>query len=98
KLRWRLIFAVSILVGCAVALGGVISFVGLVVPHLLRLAIGTDNRYLLPLSAVAGAALLVFADIGARTLLDSAELPLGVMTTSIGAPIFIWMLIKNHDS
>ena len=58
RLRWRLIFAVSILVGCAVALGGVISFVGLVVPHLLRLAIGTDNRYLLPLSAVAGAALL----------------------------------------
>ncbi|MEZ8036149.1 vitamin B12 ABC transporter permease BtuC [Vibrio crassostreae] len=98
RLRWRLIFAVSILVGCAVALGGVISFVGLVVPHLLRLAIGTDNRYLLPLSAVAGAALLVFADICARTLLDSAELPLGVMTTSIGAPIFIWMLIKNHDS
>ena len=98
KLRWRLIFAVSILVGCAVALGGVISFVGLVVPHLLRLAIGTDNKYLLPLSAVAGAVLLVFADICARTLLDSAELPLGVMTTSIGAPIFIWMLIKNHDS
>lgn len=98
KLRWRLIFAVSILVGCAVALGGVISFVGLVVPHLLRLAIGTDNRYLLPLSAATGAALLVFADICARTLLDSAELPLGVMTTSIGAPIFIWMLIKNHDS
>lgn len=98
KLRWRLIFAVSILVGCAVALGGVISFVGLVVPHLLRLTIGTDNKYLLPLSAFAGAALLVFADICARTLLDSAELPLGVMTTSIGAPIFIWMLIKNHDS
>ncbi|MGR5556387.1 vitamin B12 ABC transporter permease BtuC [Vibrio fortis] len=97
-LRWRLIFAVSILVGCAVALGGVISFVGLVVPHLLRLAIGTDNRYLLPLSAVSGAALLVFADICARTLLDSAELPLGVMTTTIGAPIFIWMLVKNHDS
>ena len=98
SLRWKLIFAVSILVGSAVALGGVISFVGLVVPHLLRLAIGTDNRFLLPLSAVAGATLLVFADTCARILLDSAELPLGVMTTSIGAPIFIWMLVKNHDS
>ncbi|MBW3694931.1 vitamin B12 ABC transporter permease BtuC [Vibrio sp. T187] len=98
SLRWKLIFAVSILVGCAVALGGVISFVGLVVPHLLRLAIGTDNRFLLPLSAIAGAALLVFSDIFARTLLDSAELPLGVMTTSIGAPIFIWMLVKSHDT
>lgn len=97
SLRWRLILAVSILVGCSVALGGVISFVGLVVPHLLRLAFGTENRYLLPLSAITGAALLVFSDILARTLLNSAELPLGVMTTTIGAPIFIWMLVKNHD-
>ncbi|WP_274878977.1 vitamin B12 ABC transporter permease BtuC [Vibrio harveyi] len=98
QMRWKLILAISILVGGSVALGGVISFVGLVVPHLLRLAFGTENRYLLPLSAISGAALLVFADIGARLLLDSAELPLGVMTTSIGAPIFIWMLVKSHDA
>jgi vitamin B12 transport system permease protein len=96
--RWKLILAVSILVGGAVALGGVIGFVGLIVPHLLRLSLGSENRYLLPLSALSGAALLVFADIIARTALDSAELPLGVVTTSIGAPIFIWMLVKNHDS
>ncbi len=96
--RWKLILAVSILVGGAVALGGVIGFVGLVVPHLLRLSLGSENRYLLPMSALSGAALLVFADIIARTSLDSAELPLGVVTTSIGAPIFIWMLVKNHDS
>ncbi len=98
QMRWKLILAISVLVGGSVALGGIISFVGLVVPHLLRLAFGTENRYLLPLSAVAGAALLVFADIGARLLLESAELPLGVMTTSIGAPIFIWMLVKSHDA
>ncbi len=98
QMRWKLILAISILVGGSVALGGIISFVGLVVPHLLRLAFGTENRYLLPLSAISGAALLVFADIGARLLLDSAELPLGVMTTSIGAPIFIWMLVKSHDA
>lgn len=96
--RWKLILSVSILVGGAVALGGVIGFVGLVVPHLLRLAFGSENRYLLPISALAGATLVVFADLIARTALDSAELPLGVVTTSIGAPIFIWMLVSNHDS
>ncbi|WP_194435078.1 vitamin B12 ABC transporter permease BtuC [Vibrio fluminensis] len=97
-IRWKLILAVSVLVGGAVALGGVISFVGLVVPHLLRLALGSENRYLVPISALAGATLLVFADIVARTALDAAELPLGVVTTTIGAPIFVWMLVKNHDA
>ncbi|MBF4283454.1 vitamin B12 ABC transporter permease BtuC [Vibrio anguillarum] len=98
RLRWKLIFSVSLLVGAAVALGGVISFVGLVVPHLLRLAFGSENRYLLPMSALFGALLLVCADTVARTALNAAELPLGVVTTTIGAPIFIWMLLKNHDS
>lgn len=98
EVRWKLIGAVSLLVGGAVALGGVIGFVGLVVPHLLRLALGSENRFLIPISAVAGAGLVVFADLVARTALDSAELPLGVVTTSIGAPIFIWMLVRNHDS
>lgn len=95
--RWQLILAVSVLVGGAVALGGVIGFVGLVVPHLLRLAFGSENRFLLPLSALTGASLVVTADLVARTALDAAELPLGVVTTSVGAPIFIWMLVKNHD-
>lgn len=98
KIRWQLILAISLLVGCSVALAGVISFVGLVIPHLLRLAFGTKNRYLLPLSAIVGATLLVISDIFARTLLSAAELPIGVMTTTIGAPIFIWMLVKNHDT
>lgn len=96
--RWKLILAISILVGGSVALGGVIGFVGLVVPHLLRLALGSENRFLLPLSALFGAMLLAVADIVARTALNSAELPLGVVTTSLGAPVFIWMLVKNHDS
>ncbi|WP_114764377.1 vitamin B12 ABC transporter permease BtuC [Vibrio rhodolitus] len=98
SIRWKLILAVSVLVGGAVALGGVISFVGLVVPHLLRLALGSENRYLLPISAIAGATLLALADIIARTALDAAELPLGVVTTTLGAPIFVWMLVKNHDA
>ncbi len=98
KLRWKLIIAVSVLVGAAVALGGVIGFVGLVVPHLLRLAFGSENKMLLPLCAISGALLMVFADTIARLALDSAELPLGVVTTTLGAPVFIWMLVRNHDS
>ncbi|OIQ26281.1 vitamin B12 ABC transporter permease BtuC [uncultured Vibrio sp.] len=98
SVRWKLITSVSILVGGAVAIGGVIGFVGLVVPHLLRLAFGTENKYLIPVSALSGALLVVVADLVARLALDSAELPLGVVTTTLGAPIFIWMLVKNHDS
>ncbi|OEF23132.1 vitamin B12 ABC transporter permease BtuC [Vibrio rumoiensis] len=97
KLRWKLILLVSVLVGCSVAIGGVISFVGLVIPHLIRLIFGSENKYLIPMSALCGATLLVFADLLARVSLSSAELPLGVMTTSLGAPVFIWMLLRNHD-
>lgn len=98
QLRWRLIIAVSILVGCAVAIAGVIGFVGLVIPHIVRLVLGTENRYLLPTCAVAGAAFLLFSDLIARLILSNAELPLGVVTTLFGAPVFIWMLVKSHDN
>ncbi|QIA63378.1 vitamin B12 ABC transporter permease BtuC [Vibrio astriarenae] len=97
KLRWVMIVCAALLVGSSVALGGVIGFIGLVVPHLIRLWFGYDHRYLLPLSAMAGASLVVFADLIARLALSSGELPVGVVTTTIGAPIFIWMLVKNHD-
>lgn len=94
--RWRLILVVSLLVGAAVALGGVIGFIGLVVPHLLRLALGTENRFLLPLSAMTGGLLLAVADTVSRIILPSAELPVGVVITSIGAPVFIWMLLRSQ--
>ncbi len=97
KLRWQLILVVSLLVGASVALGGVIGFIGLVIPHLIRLCIGAQNQYLLPLSAIFGASLLVFSDTLSRILLSSAELPVGVVTTSIGAPVFIWLLLKSSD-
>ncbi|MBD1577552.1 vitamin B12 ABC transporter permease BtuC [Vibrio sp. S11_S32] len=96
-LRWKLIVVVAILVGCSVAIGGVISFIGLVLPHLIRLTLGSENRYLLPMSALCGATLLVLADLFARISLNAAELPLGVVTTSIGAPIFIWLLLRHYD-
>ncbi|WP_199189189.1 vitamin B12 ABC transporter permease BtuC [Photobacterium sp. GB-27] len=93
-LRWKLILMVSLLVGSAVALAGIIGFIGLVVPHLIRLMLGTENRFLLPLSALAGGVLLAFADTLSRILLPSADLPVGVVTTSLGAPVFIWMLMR----
>ena len=86
KNRWKLIVAIAVLVGGAVALGGVIGFVGLVVPHLVRLMFGCENRYLLPLSTFAGASLVLISDLIARMALNAAELPLGVVTTTIGAP------------
>ncbi|RXJ74363.1 vitamin B12 ABC transporter permease BtuC [Veronia nyctiphanis] len=95
RLRWQLILLVSLLVGGAVAMAGVIGFVGLVVPHLLRMVLGTENRFLLPLSAVCGACLLLFADTFSRLAASGMELPVGVVTTSIGTPIFIWMLMKR---
>ncbi|KJG11501.1 Vitamin B12 import system permease BtuC [Photobacterium kishitanii] len=96
RIRWLLILMVSLLVGCSVALAGVIGFVGLVVPHLLRLQLGTENRYLLPLSAICGGILLVLADTLSRVLLTDADLPIGVVTTSLGAPVFIWMLMRSQ--
>ncbi len=94
RLRWQLIVLVSILVGVSVATAGVIGFIGLIVPHYLRLWLGSRNCYLLPMSALAGALLLVCADTIGRLIIPSAELPVGVVTSVIGAPLFIWMLVR----
>ena len=83
------------LVGTSVAMAGAIGFVGLVIPHLLRLSGFSDHRYLLPASALAGAAVLLGADIIARLVLTSAELPIGVVTATLGAPLFIVLLVKS---
>lgn len=86
----------ALAVGTAVALTGVIGFVGLVVPHLGRLLIGPDHRFLLPLAFVLGAGLLSLADLLARTLVLPAELPIGILTSLIGAPFFLWMLLRQR--
>lgn len=91
----RLLLAVSLGVGSAVALTGVISFVGLVVPHVFRLLAGPDHARLLPGAALLGAALLLGADLGARTLISPQELPVGVVTASLGAPFFVWLLRRE---
>ena len=93
---WRnaLVIAIGWMVGVSVALAGAIGFIGLVIPHMLRLCGITDHRTLLPASAVAGAATLLVADIIARLALSAAELPIGVVTAPLGAPVFIWLLLK----
>lgn len=93
---WRniLVIVTGWMVGVSVALAGAISFIGLVIPHLLRLIGLSDHRVLLPASALAGATALAGADIIARLALQSAELPIGVVTATLGAPVFIWLLLK----
>ncbi|MDQ1077722.1 iron ABC transporter permease [Pseudoroseomonas cervicalis] len=85
----------AIAVSAGVAFTGLIGFVGLVVPHLVRLAWGADHRLVLPLSALLGAALLVLADLAARSLAAPAELPIGVVTALLGAPFFLWLLRRG---
>lgn len=95
KLKRRIVILTAAAVGAAVSISGVIGFVGLVVPHLLRLMIGPDNRFLLPGSAILGAVLLLGADLVARNIVTPAELPIGVVTATLGAPFFLWLLLKN---
>lgn len=85
----------SLLVGTAVAASGSVGYVGLIVPHLVRLAIGSDNRLVVPLSAIAGAIFVVLADTVARTVIAPRELPVGAITALIGAPLFIYLLRRN---
>ncbi|EPV3625418.1 vitamin B12 ABC transporter permease BtuC [Escherichia coli] len=93
---WRnvLVAATGWMVGVSVALAGAIGFIGLVIPHILRLSGLTDHRVLLPGCALAGASALLLADIVARLALAAAELPIGVVTATLGAPVFIWLLLK----
>ncbi|PAQ07052.1 FecCD family ABC transporter permease [Mesorhizobium temperatum] len=95
RLKYTAIVGVSAAVGASIAVSG-IGFVGIVVPHLLRLAIGPDNRYLLPASALLGACLLLLADAVARTIVAPAELPIGIVTAIAGAPFFLWILLRKR--
>lgn len=85
----------SLLVGTAVAASGSVGYVGLIVPHLVRLSVGSDNRLVVPMSAVAGAIFVVLADAVARTAIAPRELPVGAITALVGAPVFIYLLRRN---
>jgi iron complex transport system permease protein len=96
RLKRLTILLVALATGAAVAVSGVVGFVGIVVPHLLRLAIGPDHRYLLPASALLGGVLLLLADMLARTIVAPAELPIGIITAAVGAPFFLWILMRRR--
>jgi len=86
----------SLATGAAVSVGGPVGFVGIVVPHLVRLIVGPDHRVVLPASALFGAAFLVGCDVLARTVMSPIELPVGVITALIGGPFFLWLLVKKR--
>jgi iron complex transport system permease protein len=86
---------VSLIVGLVVAFSGLIGFVGLVIPHMARMAFGSDHRLLMPVSALGGAIFLIAADTVARTVISPSELPVGVITAFLGAPFFIYLLRKR---
>ena len=85
----------SLATGAAVSIGGPIAFIGLVVPHLVRLIVGSDHRLVLPASALFGAALLIVCDLAARAVFSPIELPVGIVTAVIGGPFFLWLLLRS---
>jgi len=88
-------FSASLATGAAVSIGGPIGFVGIIIPHLVRLLVGPDHRLVLPAAALFGAAFLVACDVVARTILAPIELPVGIITSLIGGPFFLWLLIRK---
>jgi iron complex transport system permease protein len=95
RVRMLVFGAGALLVGASVAASGSVGYVGLVVPHIVRMASGSDNRTVIPFSALAGASFVVLADMVARVAIAPRELPVGAITALIGAPVFIFLLRKN---
>jgi len=96
NLKWQIMWGSALMVGVAVATVGVIGFVGLIVPHIIRLLVGANHRYVIPLSALFGATLLVFADWFAKTVIAPSELPIGLFMALLGGPFFLMMLFNQR--
>jgi iron complex transport system permease protein len=96
SLRLRVYLVASLAAAAAVTTAGTIGFVGLVVPHMLRLAFGNDQRMLLPAAALGGGVAVMGADLIARTVIAPAQLPVGVITSIVGVPVFLWMLLRRR--
>lgn len=96
RVKVSAIILVSLMCGAAVSLAGGIGFIGIIIPHLLRLSIGPDHRYLIPCSALLGASFLIFTDDLSRTLVAPSELPIGIFTAAVGAPFFLWILLSKR--
>lgn len=95
RLRMLCMFVVSLIAASIVSFTGMIGFIGLVCPHIVRLILGSDNRYLIPASAAFGAVLLTAADLVGRTVIAPDMIPVGVITSFIGGPLFLWLIIKK---
>ena len=95
RTRWVLLIATALLTGAMVSVSGAVGFIGLVLPHAIRLLVGSANRLVLPLSALLGAVVLVWADTAARTVFDPRELPVGIVTAIVGAPLFVALLMRR---
>jgi len=96
KVKKILLATTTLMTAVAVSVSGTIGFIGLITPHALRLIIGPDHRYLLPAAALAGASFLTFSDIAARTIAQPAEFPIGIITASLGAPFFLYLLKRKR--
>jgi iron complex transport system permease protein len=95
RVKRIIVVLTALAVGATVAAAGMIGFIGLVAPHLVRLLLGADHRQLLPGAALLGATLLTAADLGARTVIAPAEVPIGIVTALVGAPFFLWLLLRQ---
>jgi iron complex transport system permease protein len=98
RLRLISIVVVAVLTAAAVSFAGIIAFVGLIVPHLMRILVGPGHRILVPASALAGGLLLVVADLWARTAIAYADLPIGMLTALVGGPVFFWLLRRARKT
>jgi len=96
RLRRRLFVVVALMTGLMVALAGAIGFVGLILPHLVRMLVGSDHRRLLPVADLVGAIFMVWVDVAVRTVVSPQELPIGVLTAVLGGPVFIWLLRRQR--
>ena len=95
RFRTAYLILSSVMVGFAVYCAGVIGFVGLVIPHVVRILFGTDHSHLIPLSALLGGSFLIWCDVACRVILKNSEMPIGVLVSIIGAPCFIYLLVRK---
>ena len=97
KLKTKVIITSAVIVGASVSLSGMIGFVGLIIPHMVRLMGGFNHKYLILASAILGASLLIISDLISRTIISPAELPVGLITSSLGSPFFLWLIFKMKN-
>ncbi len=94
--KFLLIATAALLAAAAVSVAGLLGFVGLIAPHIVRIVIGTDNRFLLPGAALFGALMVVTCDTVGRLVMQNSELPVGIIMALLGPPFFLWLLRRNH--